>query len=302
VSTYTIGILTLIAIYSMLSVSLSLVIGHTGIFSMATAGIFGVGAYTSAILTVEEHWAFIPAMLVAIVAGVIVSAVAAVPTIRVSGDYFIVASLALQIVIVDLIGNFGSYTGGSVGLAGVLRPTIGSLRFQGPTSFFFLTLVVAVIAVVICAVAAHSPFGRVLRSLSDDEVASASLGNRVVLPKLTVVLLNGGVAAAAGVLYAAYIQFLSTSSFSLDLSVVVVSMVVIGGERSVIGCIIGAALVVLLPQWLQDLNISSTLAGPTEQAIFGALLVAIVFFRPSGLVPPGLVTRLRAGMAERGRP
>jgi branched-chain amino acid transport system permease protein len=299
---YAYGVVTLIAIYSMLSVSLSLLIGHTGIFSMATAGIFGIGAYTEAILTVDLGWPFIPAMLVAIVAGVLVSAIAAIPTLRVSGDYFIVASLALQILIVNMIGNLDGLTGGTAGKVGVLRPEIGSLDFSSAESFLVLTLVIAALAIGVCAVVVHSPFGRVLRALHDDDTAAAAMAKKVVSPKLGVVFLVGAVGALAGGLYACYLQFLAPESFALNLSVVVVSMVVVGGTRSVLGCILGAALVVLLPELLQVVDFSANLAGPIQQAVFGALLVLFAFFRPGGLVPPGIVTRMRAKRAVDDRP
>jgi branched-chain amino acid transport system permease protein len=281
---YFLSVATLIAIYAILSVSLSLLVGHTGIFSMAHAALFGVGAYTYAVLTVQFGWGPGPALLVAVLLAALAGAVMAVPSLRVSGDYFLVASFALQVVAGSVFENWTSVTGGTGGIPGILRPTMGPLDFGDGGAFLGLCVVVALLVTAVSLWLVRSPYGRMLHVVRDDEVVAATLGKPVRFAKVSVTVLSGAFAGLAGVLYAQYLLYLSPGTFEVATSVSIITMVVLGGMTSVLGSVIGAAVIVLIPQGLRELDIASSAAGPLEQVLFGLLLIVLMFVRPQGLL------------------
>lgn len=281
---YVLSVATLIAIYSILAVSLSLLVGHTGIFSMAHAALFGVGAYTYAVLTVQYAWTPGPALLAAVVLAALAGAVMAVPSLRVSGDYFLVASFALQVVAASVFENWKSVTGGTGGIPGIQRPAMGALDFGEDEAFLALAVVVALVVAALSLWIVRSPYGRMLHVVRDDEVVAATLGKPVRLTKVSVTILSGGFAGVAGVLYAQYLLYLSPGTFEVATSVTIITMVVLGGMTSVVGSVIGAAVIVLIPQGLQRLDLGSSIAGPLEQMFFGVLLIVLMFVRPQGLL------------------
>lgn len=297
-SDYVLSVGTLIAIYSILAVSLGLLVGHTGIFSMAHAALFGVGAYAYAVLTVQYAWGPGPALLAAVVLAALAGAVMAVPSLRVSGDYFLVASFALQVVAASVFENWTSVTGGTGGIPGIQRPALGALDFGENGPFLGLTVVVAVLVAAVSMWLVRSPYGRMLHVVRDDEVVAATLGKPVRFAKISVTVLSGAFAGLAGVLYAQYLLYLSPGTFEVATSVIIITMVVLGGMTSVVGSVIGAAVIVLIPQGLQRLDLGSV-AGPLEQVFFGALLIVLMFVRPQGLLggdrPPARARRSRTG-------
>lgn len=281
---YVLSVATLIAIYSILAVSLSLLVGHTGIFSMAHAALFGVGAYTYAVLTVQLAWTPGPALLAAVALAAVAGAVMAVPSLRVSGDYFLVASFALQVVAASVFENWRSVTGGTGGIPGIQRPAMGVLDFGEDEAFLGLAVVVALVVAAVSLWVVRSPYGRMLHVVRDDELVAATLGKPVRLTKVSVTILSGGFAGVAGVLYAQYLLYLSPGTFEVATSVTIITMVVLGGMTSVVGSVIGAAVIVLIPQGLQRLDLGSSVAGPLEQMFFGLLLIVLMFVRPQGLL------------------
>ncbi len=283
-NTYFLSIATLIAIYAILSVSLSLLVGHTGIFSMAHAALFGVGAYTYAVLTVQLGWGPGPALVVALLLAALAGAVMAIPSLRVSGDYFLVASFALQVVAGSVFHNWTSVTGGTGGIPGIERPTLGPLDFGENGPFLALAVVIAAAVAGVSLWLVCSPYGRMLHVVRDDEVVAATLGKPVRFAKVSVTVLSGAFAGLAGVLYAQYLLYLSPGTFEVATSVSIITMVVLGGMTSVLGSLIGAAVIVLIPQGLRQLDIASSAAGPLEQVLFGLLLILLMFVRPQGLL------------------
>lgn len=284
---YVLSVATLIAIYSILAVSLSLLVGHTGIFSMAHAALFGVGAYTYAVLTVQYLWAPGPALLAAVALAALAGAVMAVPSLRVSGDYFLVASFALQVVAASVFENWKSVTGGTGGIPGIQRPAAGALDFGEDEAFLALAVVVALLVAAVSLWIVRSPYGRMLHVVRDDEVVAATLGKPVRATKVWITIVSGAFAGVAGVLYAQYLLYLSPGTFEVATSVTIITMVVLGGMTSVVGSVIGAAVIVLIPQGLQQLDLGSSVAGPLEQMFFGGLLIGLMFVRPQGLLGGG---------------
>lgn len=299
-------LLPLIFIYAMLSVSLSMLLGHTGVFSMAHAALFGVGAYTYAVLTVNYGWTLLPAGVAAIVACALVSALIAAPSLRISGDYFVVASLGIQVVVSDVISNWDAVTGGPGGLPGVVRPVIAGIDFGSDESFLALVAVIACLTIAVCARVTLSPFGRTLHAIRDDELAAAAMGKRTRRAKIIVATFAGGVAGFAGILYAQYLFFLSPDTFVLATSITIITMTVIGGMYTVVGSALGAAVIIALPELFKEFNLDPATSAAIQQMLFGALLMAFMFVRPQGLfggvgsVLARIWPRFRGGSGPRG--
>lgn len=282
--TYVISIATLILIYAMLAASLGLLVGHTGIFSLAHAALFGTGAYTAAILTVTYGWNFVPAFVAAIVVSAALSAVMSIPSLRVSGDYFIVASLAMQTVLASVAANWQQVTGGPAGLPGIYRPILGPIDLNGNAAYLVFVLLVATIAIALCAWLVRSPFGRMLHAVRDDELVAATFGKPVRQAKILVTIFSGAIAGIAGILYAQYLLYINPSSFILATSILIMTMVIIGGMNSIVGNVVGASFIILLPEVLRMLALPDSVAASLQQIIFGALLILFMFLRPQGFL------------------
>ncbi|WP_022884413.1 branched-chain amino acid ABC transporter permease [Glaciibacter superstes] len=275
--------LTLIAIFGILSVSLGLLTGHLGIFSMAHAALFGIGAYTSAFLTVKLQWDVLPALVVAVLVAGLAGAIMAIPSLRVTGDYFLVASFALQVVASSVFQNWRSVTGGTDGIPGILRPSVGPLEFFTEGAFLVLCLIAVVVVTAFTWFIVHSPFGRMLHVIRDDEMVAATMGKPIASTKVLVTVVSGGFAGAAGVLYGQYLMYISPGSFEVSTSVTIVTMIVVGGMTSVPGTLLGAAIITLIPEAFKFLQLPYSVAGPLQQVFFGLLLVVLMFVRPQGM-------------------
>lgn len=283
-SPYVLSLLISIAIFAVLSMSLSLLIGHLGIFSMAHAALFGVGAYTFAFLTVQQGWSALGGTAAAVAVTALAGAVMAVPALRVAGDYFIVASFALQIVASSVFANWTSVTGGTGGVPGIMRPIVGPLDLFADQPFLVYSVLVMLLVMGLAMRLVRSPYGRMMHVIRDDEVVAATMGKPVHSTKVLVTVLAGAFAGLGGVVYGQYLMYISPGSFEVATSVSIITMVVVGGMTSVVGAAVGAAIIVLIPQVLQQLNLAQSVAGPLEQVLFGLLLVILMFTRPQGLL------------------
>lgn len=296
---YVVNLLILSTVYGILAISLNFLIGSTGIFSMAQAAIFGIGAYTSALVSIHLGWGFIPAVFAAAVMAMLASAVVAIPSLRVSGDYFVVASFALQFIISDVFTNWTHLTSGPAGLPGIPRPGFGPFLLNDPAEYVVLYILFFLGILALTSRIVHSAFGRTLRALREDPVAVQALGKNVVQYKVVAVAVASAIAGVAGSLYAHYITFINPTSFTLDTSILVAAMVILGGVGNVWGGPLGAAVLLLVPEVLRYVDMPDTVAGPLRQLLYGALLIVIIRFRPQGLV--GDPKLARDGRASRAR-
>lgn len=278
-----ISLLTSIAIFGILAVSLGLLSGHLGIFSMAHAALFGIGSYTFAFLTVKVGVDPILSGAVAIGIAGLGGLVMAIPALRVTGDYFLVASFAMQVVASSVFDNWNAVTGGTTGIPGILRPSFGSVTFFNNQSFLSICIVVLVLVTALTWFIVRSPFGRMLHVIRDDEVVAATLGKPIVKSKLVVTLVSGMFAGVAGILYAQYLQYISPGSFEVGTSVAIITMIIVGGMTSVVGTVVGAAIITLIPEAFKLLSLPPTLAGPLQQVFFGSLIIVLMFVRPQGI-------------------
>ena len=275
------GVLQLLivaAIYAILGISMNLLLSQVGIFSMAYGGIFGVGAYAAALVLLRGQ-PFLLAVAAAVVACGLAGAVVSIPALRTVGDYFIAATFALQVIAFDLFTNLVSVTNGPAGLYGVPPPRVLGIALQ--SSGRFLALVAALVAVTsYVALRIHrSNFGLVLRAISEDEVAPAALGRNIYYFKVTTAIAASALIGLAGALYATYLGYVNPSPFGLDATVLVATIVIVGGIGNFAGSIAAAVVLWAFPEGLRYLDLPTSLQGPLHQLLYGLLLLGVVAAR-----------------------
>ena len=276
--------LVMVAIYSILALSLNLLIGYSGIFSLAHAAIYGIGAYASALAALKLGLGFWGGMMVAASAGAFASALVAIPSLRVAGDYYIVASFGLQVVVLAVFMNWTDLTNGHGGLPGIPRPNLFGWVIDQPFKYVFLAAAFAVLTWAICWRLTNSAFGRVLQAIRDDEIAALAMGKNVALVKIMIACISSALGAMAGSLYAHYITYINPSSFSLHESIFIATLVILGGSERLAGPIVGAFVLLAIPELLKFLAIPDTIAAPMRQIIYGALLIVFMLVRPEGIL------------------
>ena len=281
---YIINLVTLVAINAILAVTLNFIMGYAGIFSLAHAAFYGIGAYTAAYVVMHMTNSLALSLIAAMVLSGLLSLALALPALRVRGEYFVAASLGLQVLAVTIFSEWKSVTGGIGGLPGIPPPTILGIGITDPLAFCILSLAALAFVALVTTALVRSSFGRSLMSIRDSESAASAFGKNVAIIKTLSVAVSSALAAIAGALYAFYLSFINVESFTLDTSVLVMAMVIIGGTATVMGPIVGAVLLMLLPAGLSYLPfLPPTEIGSIQQIIYGLAMVLLMIFRPAGI-------------------
>jgi len=284
VAAYVAHYLVMVGIYTILAVSLNLLMGYAGIFSLAHAAVYGIGAYASALVALKLGLGFWGGLVVAAVAGACAAALVGIPSLRVAGDYYIVASFGLQVVILTVFMNWTDLTNGHAGLAGIPRPRVFGLVIDNPFKYVALAMALAALTYAICHRLTNSAFGRTLRAVREDEIAAQAMGKNVVLIKIVITTISSALGALGGSLYAHYITYINPSSFTLEESIFIASLVILGGTERLAGPVVGAFILLAVPEALKFLAIPDTVAAPMRQILYGTLLILFMFVRPEGIL------------------
>ena len=281
---YILHILILILFYIMLSQSLTLTAGYSNLISLAHAGFFGIGAYTSALLSVNFVFPFLATLPIGILVSGIIAVVVSTIALRTVDDYFIIITLGIQVVAFSIMNNWMDLTNGPLGIPGIPPLSIFGFVFSSKISFLLLTLVLTVIVFFVIRNITKSPFGRVLIGLSEDEIFTKSLGKKVYSSKVISFTLGAMFAAIPGVLYAHYISYIDPTSFTVDESIFILSIVIIGGMRNLWGAAIAAAVLIILPEALRFIGMPSNIAANVRQILYGLALVFMMFKYSKGFI------------------
>ncbi len=289
---YALHLLIYFSIYAIAAMSLNLVIGYCGLLTLAHAAYFAIGAYTYAIMSLYG-WGFLPALLAAVFISGVMSLAVSLPAWRFRGDNFVLMSLAAQTFIFSLLhnwyhpqanpGTLQNLTNGPFGLAGITKPAIIGIRFDTIGRMAVLAVMLAVLCGFLIWRLQSSPWGRLLQCMRDDELALRGLGKNVRRAKLEAFAISCGLVAVAGVVYAAYVSFIDASSATLDESILMVCMLLVGGMVNFRGPLIGAAVLIALPEILRMVHFPDTIAANIRLLAYGLLLIFMVHFRPQGL-------------------
>jgi branched-chain amino acid transport system permease protein len=274
----TIGVL--IAIYIILSSSYDLVIGYGGLSSVAHPIFFAIGAYTTGLLAIHSP---LPAPINVVLGGVaamIASVLLAASALRVSGDYLLIASLGFQLGLLQLIKNL-DFTGGPGGLTAIPATVTGAARTP---VFLIVSGLLAVATVVGIRAIVQGPYGRAITAMRDEELAFTALGRDATSMKIVIFAIGCGIAGIAGGVYAYYFQYISPDQFEVLQSAAILTMVVLGGMGTTFGPVVGAVLLLAIPQAITFLNLPPGIMAPTQGIIFTVLVLLFMFLRPAGII------------------
>ena len=281
---YFLHIVIIINIYIILSVCTNLLIGMTNLLSLGQAAFYGIGAYLSVFALQALHLPLIPALIFVMIMTSIISLVIAYPSLRLKGDYFVLATLGFQIILFTVLYNWISVTRGPSGIAGIPAPKfLGLLPVYGIIPFFIFSSIMSGLVVFIFYQLVHSPFGRVLKGLRDDDLAVMSLGRNVTAYRIFVFVISSGFIAIAGMIYATYVTYIDPTSFKLDESIFILCAVLIGGTGNIKGPVVGAIFVVILPELLRFVGLPDSIAANLRQIIYGLTLIVLMRYRPQGI-------------------
>ena len=274
---YILHLLILVGIYIMLSQSLSLSIGYGGMISLAHAGFYGMGAYTTAWLSVNHNLPYLITLPISMFLCGLLALVVSAIAMRTVDSYFIICTLGIQVIFFTVLYNWTSVTGGGDGIPGIPNISFLGYAIKSRLSFLFMTLIFGVLLFYFLKKLTMSSFGLTLRALSEDEIFTQSIGKNVYLSKVIAFTLSAMLASIPGTLYAHYISFIDPTSFTINESIFILSIVIIAGTRNLWGCLIAAAILVLLPEGLRFIGIPNAVAANVRQIVYGGLLVAMMF-------------------------
>lgn len=280
---YLYHILIMMCLYAILAQSLNLVVGYGGMLSLCHAAFYGLGAYIASLLMMQAHWPFLLSLVAAVVAVGAVAWLVSIPAIRLHGDFFVLATLGFQVIVFAILYNWVDVTRGPYGIPGVPRPSIFGLSITSPPAFLALAFVAALVCCGVLWLLLASPYGRTLQAVREDEIAAASLGKDVNAFKRSAFAWAGAIAAVPGVLFATYSSYIDPTSFGLQESIFILCILILGGAGNLRGPIIGAAVLVLLPELLRFLRIPDSVAANLRQILYGLALVVMMRLRPQGI-------------------
>ena len=276
---YQVDVLNSVGLYVLLALSLNLILGDAGLFNMGHAAFYAVGAYTAAILNTRLHLPILWALPVAGLVAALFAAAVARPVIHLRGDYLLVVTIGLgEIVRIGLVNDPLGLTGGANGIFGIARPELLGQKIRRPQEFLYLIWGFVAVTVFLFHRLEQSRFGRALTYLREDPVAAEGSGIDTARYRLMAFALGAAWAGMTGALYASKMTIISPESFSFWESVVLFLMVILGGSGSIPGVIVGASIVVLMPE------IFRTFAS-ARMLFFGLVMMVMMVVRPQGLLP-----------------
>lgn len=277
---YLIHLGSLIGIYILMSLSFNLVVGYTGMLNLGHVGLMAIGAYTSAILMKSAGTPFALAILGAALLTMVVAALLAIPARKIRGDYYALVTLGFMFVVFAVLVNWEPLTRGTLGIPGIPRPE----GFTSNTMFLVLSASLTAIVFWFLDRLVHSPFGRALEAVRDDEEVAQALGKPVFKLKVIAMAVSGFVVGIAGALLAHFVQFISPNMFWLELLVWALAGMMIGGVASMRGTVVGVGILFLLLEPMRFLDLPSAYVGPLRLLIMLSLLLLIVLYKPRGLM------------------
>jgi branched-chain amino acid transport system permease protein len=287
-----------VTLYALLGIGLNVVVGYAGLLDLGYVAFFACGAYLYALLAAPQFgggfdvgtsfWIVLPmAMVLAAVVGIALG----VPVLRLRGDYLAIVTLGFGEIIRIMINNEDGVTNGPVGVFAIPKPYFGNTELRGPFELYFVVLAACFVAAFAAERIRDSRVGRAWEAIREDEDVAASMGVNTTSYKLMAFAIGAAIGGAGGVIYSAKQSAVFPSDFNLDVSINVLALVIIGGMGNVRGVVIGAMLLIGLPEVLRDFSINfafihlDNLGADYRLVIFGAALVAVMVLRPEGILP-----------------
>lgn len=274
---YIIHVLVMSEIWVMLALSLNLIMGYTGQVSMAHGAIYGVGAYTSAVLCMKFGFSFWLSLPIATFLSMVAGALIGLPAFRSIGIHFAIVTMGFGLVLYDIFNNWLEVTGGPMGITNIPAPdALWGITFKSKENYYYLVFGFMLLTIFLMLKLSNSRWGRAFVAIREDEILAKSLGINIWIYKTISMVISSGFAGLAGVLYAHYILFIDPVSFTTLAGLIMIVMAVIGGMGTFLGPIVGAMLMTILPEALR-------FATEFREAIYGLLLLLFLLFMPAGI-------------------
>jgi branched-chain amino acid transport system permease protein len=281
---YLVHLAILIGIYTILAVSLNLVVGFAGLLSITQAAFYGIGSYVTAILLTSFGMNFFLSVIVGIIITAVLSFAIGFVLSKFDGDYYALGSFGFNIIVYSILLNWQELTRGPLGIPGIERPQLFNLDFSNNYYFLILVAVFALATYLIAQYIVKSSFGRVLKAIREDEKAIQVFGYNTLFFKLAIFVIGACMASVAGSFFASYITYIDPSSFALTESIFILSIVILGGMANNKGVFWGAVFLVLLPEVLRFVGFPTDVAAQMRQVTYGLILVLLMLYRPQGLM------------------
>lgn len=280
---YILHLLVMIGIYLILSYSLNLLIGYSGLLSLCSAAFYGIGAYIFTLLLTKASFSFLFAILFSIIGTGILGFLIGIPSLKFRGDYFVFVTLGFQMIIFVILYNWISLTRGPYGIPGIPQPVLFGWEVNEIWEFLILVLIFNLIFSGFLFLIYKSPFGLILKTFRENEIASETFGRSSFKFYLKSFTISASFSAVAGVLYASYVTYIDPTSFTLNESIFLVTIMLLGGSGNIKGPAIGVFVMILLPEILRFLGLPDAVAANLRQIIYGLTLIFLMFFRPKGI-------------------
>jgi branched-chain amino acid transport system permease protein len=294
---YVFHILIIAGIYAVLAISLNLLLGCTGLFSLGHAAFYGIGAYASALLTLKLHLTFPAAFFLSGIVAAAIGGIVAFPALRLKGIFLAIGTMGFNEIVRLLAINLESLTGGPAGLPGIGKPAFLGLTISQPRDYYIAMLVFAVITYVIFKRLLAARPGRALIAIRDDEIAARAMGINVTGYKVAAFVISSFFAGLAGSFFAHYMTYISPDNFGLSESFAILAMIALGGIGNLNGSVAGAIILIAVPEafrFLQDYR----------QLIYGITIVVIMLALPEGVFGwyPHLIRKAKKSAAFAKQP
>jgi branched-chain amino acid transport system permease protein len=282
-------VMRMVGVYTIIAVGLNLLMGYAGQVSLGHGAFFGVGAYTSAILTVKAGFPVWIGLIFAIIVAAIIGLLVA-PILRLKGHYLAMATLGLGFIAFVFFREMTWLTGGNVGLGSIPKLSFPWINIRTREAEFYAVWIIAIIVLVLCSNLVRSRVGRAIKALHQSDVAAESMGVNVSGYKIKIFILSAALGGLAGGIFAHLQGYIDPNQFYIILSIELVTMVVVGGMESIWGAVAGAGLILFipkiveaLPKWLGDVPAWVENYSNYEGIVFGLILVLTMIFMPSGV-------------------
>lgn len=276
ISSYHLDVMILAGIYTILALGLNIIVGFTGLLNLGFVAFYAIGAYIYGLLVVKFGFSFWQALPVSLVCTTASGFLLAMPALRLRGDYLAIVTLGFGEIVRLVLNNWDSFTGGPNGIAGIIQPVLFGVPLRGPGAFYYFVLLSVFLTYSAVSRVRESRVGRAWIAIREDEIGASSTGINITRYKLFSFAFGSFWAGLAGVLFAAKMQFISPESFTFMESVLILCMVILGGLGSIGGVVLGALLLIALPEVLREVQ-------SYRMIVLGAGLILLMIFRPQGL-------------------
>lgn len=277
-SNYIIRVMCMVFVYSILTLSLNFVTGYLGATSMGHAALYCVGAYVGALVATRLGLSFWVSLPLSVIVGLLVGGILGVCTMKLSGSYMTVTTLAFAQVVTMIAKNWTSVTNGTLGIKNIPKATLFGIKLTVKNGgMYYLGLALLVLVILVSVVIIKSKYGRAFIAVRDDELGARMMGLKTRNYRLLGTVISGGLAGVAGCYYSYLTGYIDPVTFSFDISMTILTMAILGGLASIPGSIVGAAILTVFPELLRELDIYRYL-------FFGFILVIMMRIRPQGIL------------------